>query len=293
MVPVAAEGAAQLELNHHGNGTIGKNGVSSFSSSAVSAAKPNPNYNLELDPFEHSVLPVGPIPIVEALCPRSSANSLVIHIKWNDNAAGEYAYRTIEQDETNTDKFTDEDLGLGRLVMDPSCTETEDTSEKAVTLQQCLDVFRKREQLGEDDPWFCDQCKTHRCAFKTMDLWDAPRILVIHLKRFLYERVGGVLGERVQREKINDLVKFPMQGFDIGPMLAGNNSSKVSTKYDLFAVSNHMGGLGGGHYTAYVKAQDESWWLMNDGVCTRVDKNNEESEIVSAFAYVLFYKRRE
>ena len=126
-----------------------------------------------------------------------------------------------------------------------------------------------------------------------MDLWNAPRVLVIHLKRFLYERVGGVLGERVQREKITDLVKFPIQGFDIGQILVGKNQNLTSTVYDLFAVSNHMGGLGGGHYTAYVKAMDGVWWLMNDGVATKVEKQDEESQIVSSNAYVLFYKRRE
>ena len=290
VVSPAAASAAQLELNvnHHDLDENARNGTSSSSSSS------SPYYTLELDTFEHIALPLGPVPIVESLCVRFPLNALVVFIKWAETAAAEYAFRTVEQDAANPDKLVDEDLGLGKIKLDSSCTEKDDVnSNGGVTLQQCLDVFRKREQLGEDDPWFCDGCKTHRCAFKTMDLWDAPRILVIHLKRFLYERVGGVLGERVQREKINDRVQFPMEGFDIGPMLAGKNHSKMPTVYDLFAVSNHMGGLGGGHYTAYVKSGDGSWWLMNDGTCSKVEKKDEETEVVSSHAYVLFYKRRD
>ena len=32
----------------------------------------------------------------------------------------------------------------------------------------------------------------------------------------------------------------------------------VDQTYDCFAVSNHMGGMGGGHYTAYVKVKEQT-----------------------------------
>ena len=38
--------------------------------------------------------------------------------------------------------------------------------------------------------------------------------------------------------------------------------------YDLYAVSNHFGGLGGGHYTAYVRMpgidEDGGWYNFDD-----------------------------
>jgi hypothetical protein len=35
--------------------------------------------------------------------------------------------------------------------------------------------------------------------------------------------------------------------------------------YELFAVSNHFGGMGGGHYTAYAKQTDDGrWWCFDD-----------------------------
>ena len=34
--------------------------------------------------------------------------------------------------------------------------------------------------------------------------------------------------------------------------------------YELFAVSNHFGGMGGGHYTAYAKQTDDGRWYCFD-----------------------------
>jgi ubiquitin carboxyl-terminal hydrolase 4/11/15 len=40
--------------------------------------------------------------------------------------------------------------------------------------------------------------------------------------------------------------------------------------YDLYAISNHSGGLGGGHYTAYVKNfKNNQWFKMNDSRTSR------------------------
>jgi ubiquitin carboxyl-terminal hydrolase 4/11/15 len=50
-----------------------------------------------------------------------------------------------------------------------------------------------------------------------------------------------------------------------------------------------MGGLGGGHYTAYCLSQDnKQWYLYDDSYCTQVNIN----DIKTPNAYVLFYKRR-
>ena len=35
-------------------------------------------------------------------------------------------------------------------------------------------------------------------------------------------------------------------------------------KYDLFAVSNHYGSLGGGHYTAYAKNPVHKKWSLKN-----------------------------
>ena len=49
--------------------------------------------------------------------------------------------------------------------------------------------------------------------------------------------------------------------------------------YNLVAVSNHMGGLGGGHYTAYAKNRFTGKWNYFDDSC--VSEISEESVVVS------------
>lgn len=73
-------------------------------------------------------------------------------------------------------------------------------------------------------------------SVQKFDLWRLPDILIIHLKRFNYSRWS--------RDKINTLVDFPLTGLDLSEFVA--NPAHKSDIYDLFAVSNHMGGLGGG-----------------------------------------------
>lgn len=60
-------------------------------------------------------------------------------------------------------------------------------------------------------------------------------------------------------------------------------------RYDLYAVSQHIGGLGGGHYTAVVKnMKDHKWYSFNDSVVAEADPRTA----VTPQAYVLFYSRR-
>lgn len=124
-----------------------------------------------------------------------------------------------------------------------------------ISLGDCLDEFGKTEILSENDAWFCPRCKEHRRASKKFELWKSPDILVIHLKRF---SVQGRL-----RDKIDVFVDFPIEGLDLSSRVAIQEEGK-SPIYDLFAVDNHYGGLGGGHYTAYAQNLfDKSWYEYN------------------------------
>ena len=60
--------------------------------------------------------------------------------------------------------------------------------------------------------------------------------------------------------------------------------------YELYAVSNHYGSLGGGHYTAYAKNHRENKWYKFDD--SSVSSVQAESVKTSA-AYVLFYRLKE
>lgn len=66
-------------------------------------------------------------------------------------------------------------------------------------------------------------------------------------------------------------------------------SLEFSTKYELFAISNHYGGLGGGHYTAMTRNFVNGVWYEFDDA--QAHKITNEKELVNPSAYVLFYRR--
>lgn len=90
---------------------------------------------------------------------------------------------------------------------------------------------------------YCPRCKKPQQARKKLDLWRLPEILVIHLKRFSYSRF--------LKNKLETFVDFPIDDLDLSNYIAYQNSH-LSNRYMLYAVSNHYGGMGAGHYTAYV-----------------------------------------
>ncbi|PLN81832.1 ubiquitin carbon terminal hydrolase [Aspergillus taichungensis] len=152
---------------------------------------------------------------------------------------------------------------------------------RGVSLYECLDEFNKEEVLSENDAWYCPRCKEHRRASKKFELWKTPDILVMHLKRFS--------ATRSFRDKLDLLVDFPVEGLDMTGRVECPEEGK-SLIYDLFAVDNHYGGLGGGHYTAYAKNfMTGQWNEYNDSSVSRaLDPQN----VVTSSAYLLFYRRR-
>jgi hypothetical protein len=67
-------------------------------------------------------------------------------------------------------------------------------------------------------------------------------------------------------------VMFPLQGLDLSGYVRGSqglHDPSQAPLYDCYAVSNHYGGLGGGHYTAYGQMPDDKHWYLFDD--SRVD----------------------
>lgn len=66
--------------------------------------------------------------------------------------------------------------------------------------------------------------------------------------------------------------------------------SATPAVYDLEGIVNHYGGLGGGHYTANaLNMMDSRWYEYSDD---RVSVVENEADLVTSAAYVLFYSRR-
>lgn len=129
---------------------------------------------------------------------------------------------------------------------------------RGITLEECLDEFERAEVLSEQDMWYCPRCKEHRRASKKFDLWKSPDILVAHLKRFS--------SSGYRRDKLDVMVDFPIEGLDLTSRVIQKEDGKDEI-YDLIAVDDHYGGLGGGHYTAYAKNfVDGRWYNYNGGL---------------------------
>nr|XP_012626716.1 ubiquitin carboxyl-terminal hydrolase 4 isoform X2 [Microcebus murinus] len=150
----------------------------------------------------------------------------------------------------------------------------------AVALRDCIELFTTMETLGEHDPWYCPTCKKHQQATKKFDLWSLPKILVVHLKRFSYNRYW--------RDKLDTVVEFPVRGLNMSEFVC--DPSARPYVYDLIAVSNHYGAMGVGHYTAYAKNKlNGKWYYFDDSNVSLAS----EDQIVTKAAYVLFYQRRD
>ncbi|XGW31752.1 hypothetical protein V3C99_010148 [Haemonchus contortus] len=156
------------------------------------------------------------------------------------------------------------------------------SSRKDIHLMECIDLFTKQEQLGEEDSWYCPKCKKHERASKKLDLWNLPQILIIHLKRFQYSKW--------HRDKIDIPVVIPVKGFELNSKLANERHEHV--KYDLIAISHHVGGLGGGHYTATaLNKTTGKWYDFNDSSATETTAPTDP--YVSRTPYMLVYRRQE
>jgi ubiquitin carboxyl-terminal hydrolase 4/11/15 len=180
-----------------------------------------------------------------------------IVLDWNDQAHD--ALFSGDKKDTDGLRGTPTWTNVERIP-DPELTKRRDLrrsrKKRGVTLYECLDEFNKEEILSENDAWYCPRCKEHRRASKKFELWKTPDILVMHLKRFS--------ASRGFRDKLDVLVDFPVEGLDMSGRVESPEEGK-SLIYDLFAVDNHYGGLGGGHYTAYAKNFMSGEWNEYNG----------------------------
>ncbi|ETI51315.1 hypothetical protein L917_04998 [Phytophthora nicotianae] len=160
-------------------------------------------------------------------------------------------------------------------------------SHEGISLDDCFRNFVKPETLDQANLWYCSKCKEHRQARKTMEMWRLPDVLVLSLKRFEYRN-------EILRDKLDVYVDFPLEDLDMSPYCLEKSDDKDHLSYDLFAVSNHYGSMGFGHYTAFAKSwKDEGemypgWYSFDDSLVAPA----MPGQVKSNAAYILFYKRK-
>ena len=143
-----------------------------------------------------------------------------------------------------------------------------DAAKQLVRLEDCVRLFTQEETLSKEDPWYCSQCKDFVQANKKFDLWKLPSILIVHMKRFSFTKYDMPMvfvlvlfilfcHFRLWRDKLDTFVDFPLEALDLSPFCS--NPDELNALYDLYAISNHYGGMGGGHYTGLLAS-----WTCTD-----------------------------
>ena len=198
-------------------------------------------------------------PINQSLEPEQDDDPALIRLgegiilDWDPSVYEAFFEGTSEDDVRGMDAWT-----VMTTLEDPELQEKKARralrKKSGITLQECFAETSKGEILSEENAWYCNRCKELRRASKTLEIWTLPDILVVHLKRFS--------ANRGFRDKIDVLVDFPIEGLDLSERVGLPEGKEMI--YDLFAVDNHYGGLGGGHYTAFAQNFfDKKWYEYN------------------------------
>lgn len=196
----------------------------------------------------------------------------------------------------NADLITSEDQTFNRDLMFKHVASIDDNNchvnVSQITLNDCFNLFSEEEILDSCNQWNCKTCHHMVNAKKKIDVWSAPEILIIHLKRFITDNDTF--------KKIDSHVYYP-DVLDMSPHLAGPEKNKKCL-YKLFAVCNHYGSLHNGHYTATAKVNpnyfmsnmgnkevdpEGKFYVFNDSSVTQC----KSKEAHSHNAYMLFYQK--
>ena len=186
-----------------------------------------------------------------------------------DLCFGVYVSRILSVDETITHSLKPEFFFILDLPIPPQ------SKNPKIHLYDCFDEFIKTEHLYGENAWMNETTKQLEDIHKHILFWSFPDILVIALKRFSADG----------QAKNGVFVDFPIQSLDLSKYVSGYNAN--SYVYNLVGVCNHMGGVMGGHYTAFSTRDNVNWWHFND---TQVDLVSP-AQIISPMAYCLFYRK--
>ncbi|XP_029943774.1 ubiquitin carboxyl-terminal hydrolase 12-like isoform X2 [Salarias fasciatus] len=121
------------------------------------------------------------------------------------------------------------------------------------------EFFLRTEHTG-DDMVYCTECSRKTEGSSGYEMVDFPQIMTLLLKRFYFDF------NTMSDMKSNCCVEVPFK------IQAMNKS------YTLYGMVNHMGSLGGGHYTATVwSRENNTWYHCDDAQVTEVHRDQKWS----------------
>ena len=160
------------------------------------------------------------------------------------------------------------EMNHGFSLAIPTARRSASADGQPPTLEELFADTLGREPLEDR----CENCGNRNARTKTTVLLRYPAVLALHLKRWAYSAVTH------RWEKVPHRVRFA-ECFLLDD----------SSPYDLRGVIVHSGRVGGGHYTAFTRAQDNSWFHCDD---SRTPQRVPVHAVLAAEAYMLLYERR-
>uniref|UniRef100_A0A7N5ZZG1 Ubiquitin carboxyl-terminal hydrolase n=1 Tax=Anabas testudineus TaxID=64144 RepID=A0A7N5ZZG1_ANATE len=158
-------------------------------------------------------------------------------------------------------------------------------SEKIRTVQEALETLVARESVQG----YTSKTKQEIEISRRVTLEELPPVLVLHLKRFVFEKTGGC-------QKLTKNIDYPIDLEISKDLLSSGVRSKVVKglrTYRLFAVVYHHGNSAtGGHYTTDVFHIGLNGWLRIDDQAVKVINQYQVVKQTSErTAYLLYYRR--
>ncbi|XP_064169617.1 ubiquitin carboxyl-terminal hydrolase 10 isoform X1 [Anguilla rostrata] len=158
-------------------------------------------------------------------------------------------------------------------------------SEKIRTLQEALEALVARESVQG----YTTKTKQEIEISRRVTLEELPPVLVLHLKRFVFEKTGGC-------QKLIKNIDYPIDLEISKDLLSPGVRSKIfkgQRTYRLFAVVYHHGNSAtGGHYTTDVFHIGLNGWLRIDDQTVKViNQFQVVKQTAERTAYLLYYRR--
>ncbi|KAL7854824.1 hypothetical protein SRHO_G00170140 [Serrasalmus rhombeus] len=158
-------------------------------------------------------------------------------------------------------------------------------SEKIRTVQEALETMVARESVQG----YTTKTKQEIEISRRVTLEELPPVLVLHLKRFVFEKTGGC-------QKLIKNIDYPVDLEISKDLLSPGVRSKTlkgQRTYRLFAVVYHHGNSAtGGHYTTDVFHIGLNGWLRIDDQAVKViNQYHVVKQTAERTAYLLYYRR--
>ena len=146
-----------------------------------------------------------------------------------------------------------------------------------IKCSEMLSGYRAEEDMKGDNKFEYEEGrpKVDAKISRSPVVTDPGEEIVVSLKRFKKDGASG------RYARIGDPVDLDPIELDV------EGGSLLKQKYNATAFIVHRGGMGGGHYVAYIQEDDEKWYCYNDS--SKGEVEGKALEAAKSQAYVVKY----